>query len=330
MKILFIFTGGTIGSTLHGNVISPDENKPRKLIEEYKTRFGIDFEYSILEPYTELSENNTGEHIKNLARCVTDNLNIGYDGIIVTHGTDTLQYSSAALGYAIGSSSIPVCIVSANRPVEDDKSNALNNLRAAVNFIKNKYGNGAFVPYQNEKDKFVKIHRATRLVSSRAFSEEVASIFDNEYGCFDENFVFHKNEDYKESADSIAPLDTSNLCEQSNSILFLPTYVGMKYPSLNSNTKYVLLSSYHSGTVNTKSQASVTFFKHAAKLGIKVYLTGVSNAPEYESATFFEELNITPLKNISPIAAYVKLWLISCNKISEKLLDSSLSGDILE
>ncbi len=328
MKILFIFTGGTIGSTRHGNVISPDGNKPRKLIEEYKLRFGIDFEYSVLEPYTELSENNTGEHIKKLSLCVLDNLNKDFDGIVVTHGTDTLQYSAAALGYAVGASSIPVCIVSANRPVEDEKSNALDNLRAAVKFIENGYGNGVFVPYRNEKDDFTKLHRATRLVASRTFSDEVASIFGSEFGYFDKSFIFHKNNDYKEAADSIQTLDPSKLCEVSDKILAVPSYVGMSYPALDKNTKYVILSSYHSGTVNTKSQAAINFFECAKKLGTKVYLTGVSNAPEYESATLFENLSIIPLKNISPIAAYVKLWLICCNNEDEEKLFQSLSGDI--
>ena len=329
MNILFIFTGGTIGSTLHGHVISPDIQKPRKLIEEYKSRFGIDFDYSLLEPYTELSENNTGEHIKKLSRCVIDNLTVGYDGIIVTHGTDTLQYSAAALGYAVGSKSIPVCMVSANRPVEDEKSNALDNLSAAIKFIKERCGTGVFVPYKNEKDNFVKVHRATRLVCSRAFSDEVASIFDSEYGHFDKDLVFHKNEKYKEYPDCMSPLDTSNLYEQSNNILFLPTYVGMSYPSLDSGIKYILLSSYHSGTVNTKSPSAVDFFKRAAELDIKVYLTGVSNAPEYESSTLFDELNIIPMKNISPVAAYVKLWLLTSAPNDEKYLNLSLSGDIL-
>ena len=329
MNLLFIFTGGTIGSTRHENVISPDANKPRHLIEKYKANFGIDFEYSVEEPYTELSENNTGEHIKKLSLCVINNLNKGFDGIIVTHGTDTLQYSAAALGYTVPSNSIPICVVSANRPIEDKSSNALANLRAAVCFIKNNCGRGVFVPYKNEKDAFVKIHRATRLLASRAFSDDVASIFDSEYGQFDNNGTFHKNIHYDESDDSIPTLNPSVFCETSKRILFLHPYVGMNYPSLTNDTKYILLSSYHSGTVNTKSKAAVDFFKKAKELGIKVYLTGVSNTPEYESAILFRELGITPLKNISPIAAYVKLWLISCNKTDENNLNCSLGGDII-
>jgi len=96
MKILFIFTGGTIGSTLKdGNVIATDEKKSYKIIEAYGKKYTIDFEYDVCEPYTELSENNTGEHIRMLSTCIRSKLDCGYDGIIITHGTDTLQYSAA-------------------------------------------------------------------------------------------------------------------------------------------------------------------------------------------------------------------------------------------
>ena len=99
MKLLFIFTGGTIGSTLDGAYISPDRSKAYRLIEAYAEKYGIDFEYDLTEPYTSLSENNTGLQIKALCSSVKASLGQGYDGIIVTHGSDTLQYSAAAVGY---------------------------------------------------------------------------------------------------------------------------------------------------------------------------------------------------------------------------------------
>ena len=73
MKLLFVFTGGTIGSTQNGDVISSDAEKSYKIIDAYNARYGIDFEYDTVEPYTELSENNTGWHIKKLVGCLTDN-----------------------------------------------------------------------------------------------------------------------------------------------------------------------------------------------------------------------------------------------------------------
>ena len=70
MRILFVFTGGTIGSTQRGEVISTDDEKKYKLIEAYKAKHSLDFEYDLVEPYTELSENNTGWHIRMLIGCI--------------------------------------------------------------------------------------------------------------------------------------------------------------------------------------------------------------------------------------------------------------------
>ena len=242
MKLLFIFTGGTIGSTCHENIISTDEAKPKKILEAYQKRFGIDFEYDIEEPYTELSENNTGEHIRMLTECVRTNIKRGFDGIIVTHGTDTLQYSAAAIGYSVGLDSIPVCIVSANRPIENEKSNALDNLHGAIELIKNGYGNGSFVVYRNDGEKTTKIHRSTRLLAGKAFSDEVVSIYDSSYGYFDCNFNFIKNEEYEEKSDIINTLDFFNIRESSDNILVIPSYPGMSYPKLDKKTKYIIHS----------------------------------------------------------------------------------------
>ena len=150
MKILFVFTGGTIGSTQIGEVISTDRGKPYAIISAYAKKYGISFDYDTVEPYTELSENNTGEHIRLLAECVRARAH-AYDGVIVTHGTDTLQYTAAALGYALGLDAPPVCVVAANRPIEREDSNGLDNLHGAISFIKNGGGKGAFVVYRNGK-----------------------------------------------------------------------------------------------------------------------------------------------------------------------------------
>ena len=59
MKILFVFTGGTIGSTLtRDNVIATDSEKAYKIIKAYAKQYKLDFDYDIVEPYTELSENS--------------------------------------------------------------------------------------------------------------------------------------------------------------------------------------------------------------------------------------------------------------------------------
>lgn len=330
MKIMFVFTGGTIGSTLMGGgVIAPDAKKSYKIIEAYAQRYPTDFDYDVTEPYTELSENNTGKHIKTLCECVKSRLCEGYDGIIVTHGTDTLQYSAAALGYALGVESLPVCVVSANKPIEDERSNALPNLHAAVRFIKEKAGKGVFVTYRNVGDKVVSVHRGTRLVGAAAFSDNISSAFDCVYGHFDESYNFVKNPTYREAPDALPPLDTARLGERSDGIRVIFPYPATVYPELDESVKYILLCTYHSGTVNTRSEYVREYFDKAKRMGVKVYAAGVADGPEYQSARAFGELGIIPIKNISPVAAYLKLWLLSLDgKESVDKLSLSLGGDM--
>ena len=45
MKILVIFTGGTIGSSANNRVISPNEENTRLLLEMYKNEYGADTQF---------------------------------------------------------------------------------------------------------------------------------------------------------------------------------------------------------------------------------------------------------------------------------------------
>ncbi len=330
MKLLFIFTGGTIGSTRNGDVISADANKSYKIIDAYRKAHGIDFEYDVTEPYTELSENNTGLHMRALCGCIRENLGAGYDGIIATHGSDTLQYTAAAVGYCIGLDTEPVCLVAANAPIESPDSNAIDNLHGAIRFIAEGEGRGAFAVYRNSTSDTVRVHRATRLIGAKAYSDDLSSANKRVYGIFDSNFKFIKDEKYAEAHDGLPPFDPELLGETNEGAAVLFSYPGMSYPELSERTKYVIVNTYHSGTLNTKSEKARHFFAAARAKGIPVYATGISEGPQYESAESFRELGITPVTALSPVAAYIKLWLAYSAGIDpEAAMRTSLSGDIV-
>lgn len=92
MKILVVFTGGTIGCVRKGKVLSPDNKQKYMLTQMYLDRYG-DVDFDTAEPYTVLSENLEGCHMNRLADCLQSYDLNSYDGIVVTHGTDTLQYT---------------------------------------------------------------------------------------------------------------------------------------------------------------------------------------------------------------------------------------------
>ena len=329
MKLLFIFTGGTIGSTFDGEYISTDSKKPYSLIEAYKLKFGINFEYETIQPYTELSENNTGETLSNLCKCAKENSIKDYDGIIITHGTDTLQYSAAALGYCLGNQCIPICIVSSNQPIENENANGLYNLHGAIKLIGSSNVKGVWVIYKNPHEN-ITIHRATRLIASQPYSDCFYSVLNNYYGQFDNDYTLIPNNNFSEHCDQTNVFNTINFDLQCNEILRIEPYTGMIYPHIDNRIKYIIHGTFHSGTLNTKSDYAKAFYKEAKLSGKKIYLTGISSNESYSSTKDFENLGLMPLPNASPIAMYIKLWLcIISNQNPDDILFKSLGGDIL-
>lgn len=327
MKILFVFTGGTIGSTLDGNYISVDAKKPYLLLERYAENEKLP-DFDTAEPYTALSEHNTGSELSALIACVRENIS-SYDGIIITHGTDTLQYTAAALSYAFGSCTPPICLVSSNFPIEHPQANGLANLRAAIAFIRQGGGNGVFVMYQNQTDARVSVHRGTRLLESQAFSDAVFSVHNCPFGWISsENARFLPNPTYHESPDAVKPFAVTDLPASCPQILRIVPYVGFQYPSISQEIRYILHESYHSGTINTRTESARAFFVDAKCRKIPVFLTGVSGGASYASAKDFTELSILPLPPITPIAAFLKLWFCAeTGADAKKIMFLPLGGD---
>ena len=89
------------------------------------------------EPYRILSENMNAGYVNRLADCVRKVMaRNDSEGIIITHGTDTLQYTAALLSYVFGTDCVPVLLVSSDFPLEDERANGMANFMRAVEFIK--------------------------------------------------------------------------------------------------------------------------------------------------------------------------------------------------
>ena len=328
MKILFVFTGGTIGSAYNGDIISLNAKIPYALIDEYSKKYPIDFDFDVISPYSVLSENNTGLEISSLINTIA-RAN-GFDGIVIAHGTDTLQYTAAALGYFFGNSCKPICVVSSNYPISDVRANGIYNLHSAISLIKLKSEKGVFVAYKNSDDNKTVLHRASRLLAHDAFSDLLRSARGAYYGFFDESGSFVRNPDFTEKADAISAPASKEISATAGNILLLSSCVGMTYPSLD-GIEYVLIDSYHSGTVDTASEQARRFYFSARERGISVFLAGAYGGAQYQSTKEFDSLSIIPIPNIAPIALYVKLWLYSQNGIVDKeLLLSSRGGDVID
>lgn len=300
MKILTVFTGGTIGSTLKDGFIAPEKAQAYTLIDNYRYRGDDGVEFDTVCPYIALSENLNAEKLNLLIKTVADNLKNGYDGIIITHGTDTLQYSAAAVGFAFGAE-LPIVFVSSNYPLDDKRANGNDNFLAAVELIKSGT-KGVFVAYRNGCGD-VLYHLGTRLKRHAELSDEVL--------CIGNICGRYKN--------GVAELYAFNVDIGS-------TYVDVKYadkpPILCvscrpedsysyclDKVKAVLITPYHSGTLNTESDRFKEFCRTLQGKGIPAFVVGVPSAERYESAKSFDELGLVALPPCASVSITVKLWL---------------------
>ena len=301
-KILIVFTGGTIGSTVQNGWISPNQKSKYLLLETYSEHnSGVKFD--TVEPYTVLSENLSAEHLNKLTDCVCDNVG-KYDGIIVTHGTDTLQYSAAALSYAVGSSSPPVILVSSNYPLDDSRANGHANFKAAVDFIKGSYGKGVYISYRNT-DGNVYFHSGTNTISHREMDDCVYSLGFSNYASYDEKSIKINNE---YPLPKISPHGKLALIENPQ-ILVIDSHPADSFDYCIDESKAVIIKPYHSGTLNTANINFCNFCKKCRKNNIPVYAVNIPDGVTYESSREFEDLGITPLKNTAFCNAYIKIWI---------------------
>ncbi|MFZ0010880.1 MAG: Glu-tRNA(Gln) amidotransferase subunit GatD [Halobacteriota archaeon] len=108
-----------------------------------------------------LSENMRPESWSELAQCIYNEVRAGADGVLVTHGTDTLGYSAAALSFML-QVPVPVVLVgsqrSADRPSSD---NVVNVVCAAVVATSDLAGVFA-VMHEDASDDTCLVHQGTR------------------------------------------------------------------------------------------------------------------------------------------------------------------------
>lgn len=91
------------------------------------------------------SEDLTFKDYNKLAKEVEKEVKKGAKGVIITHGTDTLHYSSAALSFMFENLSIPVVFVGAQRSSDRGSSDAFLNLICASQFIMNTNHSGVSI-----------------------------------------------------------------------------------------------------------------------------------------------------------------------------------------
>ncbi|MGN0458873.1 MAG: asparaginase [Eubacterium sp.] len=301
MKISVVYTGGTIGSVKANGVVSVSNSVKGELIKRYNSNFKGDICFREMSPFTILSENLSAETLNKLIQTIKAQVESDYDGVIITHGTDTVQYSACALSLALGDC-IPVMLVSSNYPLEDARANGYENFAGAVEFIKAKAGRGVFVPYKNSNED-LKFHRGDRVMLHNSYTDSLESLLNMPYAEYRDGKIklLHPQNN---------PVPTAKMLDlsENSGILSIFAHPADSFSYSLDGVSAVIISAYHSGTLNTADTGFKSFCKRAVDRNIPVYVFNVPYGNTYESESEFEALGLVRLPVCTYPFAYINIW----------------------
>lgn len=126
-RILVLATGGTIASG------GADGLRPALgILDMIKQVPGVNDNYEVVaRDILHLDSSNIQpEEWRYIAECVNSEYK-DFDGIVITHGTDTLSYTASALSFMLKGIPVPVVLTGSQLPISNPLTDAYDNLRYA-------------------------------------------------------------------------------------------------------------------------------------------------------------------------------------------------------
>ncbi|MEF8856947.1 MAG: Glu-tRNA(Gln) amidotransferase subunit GatD [Haloplanus sp.] len=109
-----------------------------------------------------LSENMTPAVWQDLAEAVSEEIEAGADGVVVMHGTDTMQYTASALAFMLDTP-VPVVFTGSQRSADRPSSDNVMNAVCAVEAAKSDSAEVFVCMHESSSDEACALHRATRV-----------------------------------------------------------------------------------------------------------------------------------------------------------------------
>ncbi|ELZ46606.1 glutamyl-tRNA(Gln) amidotransferase subunit D [Halorubrum californiense DSM 19288] len=160
--VSLISTGGTIASTVDyrtGAVTAQfDAEDVLRAVPELAGRAN----YRGRVVANILSENMDPSIWRDLADAVAEEVEAGADGVVVMHGTDTMQYSASALSFMLDSP-VPVVFTGSQRSADRPSSDNVMNAVCAVEAAKAEHSETLVCMHASPSDDACALHRGTRV-----------------------------------------------------------------------------------------------------------------------------------------------------------------------
>ncbi len=260
-KLLLITTGGTIASLPGHQGLAPSLD-PSEL-ERFLLQENLE---CVIENYPLFSIDSTNmqpEHWVGIGELVSRQYD-EYDGFLITHGTDTMAYTAAALSYFLCHLNKPVILTGSQVPFNNQKTDAKRNLLDAAHLAMEDIG-GVFVVFNG------KVIAGTRAMKIRTKSFDAFESVNFPYI----GFINEKKIDYQLSLSNSHEkqfyLDTS-LCTD---VFLVKLYPGINPDLFSHLSTYrgVVIESFGNGGIPSLGRDLVPAIEALVEKGVAVVVT---------------------------------------------------------
>lgn len=291
-----------------------------------------------------LSEDMSVWHWKKMAEACHNEIKEGVKGIVLMHGTDTIGYSSAALGFMLQDLPVPVVFVgaqrSSDRPSSDNEMNLLNAVYAA----KQDFAEVSVCMHGTTDDSFAYLHRGVRVrkmhTSRRDAFQSINALPLAKVN--HEQEKFEPLTEFKKRAATQLKLNT----KMNENVAMIYIHPGIRPSLIQHLRKYdgVVLVATGLGHVPTNAfndshaQTILPEIKSLVQSGIPVVLApqplhGRVNLSVYTAGRLLEETGVIgDGADWLPETAFVKLmWVLGQTKNTKKvkgLMETDMAGEL--
>ncbi len=322
-QILLLTTGGTIASMPGGDGLVPQSSDVmERHIDQLRTYYDI----TVRDVMCLDSSNIRPEQWQEIARHIY-NAAGDFDGIVVSHGTDTMAYTASAVTFMLPGIEVPVVFTGSQVPLSEELSDGPDNLRTAFAMAACGKG-GVFLAFDR------RVMRGCRAVKVRA------SGF-NAFESINARYVGQvTGRGLELSLPASEPVDFSLKDAISKDVFLLKLTPGLSPEIFDAlvrmGYKGIVIEAFGLGGVNVLGQG-LSGIRRAVEQGVSVVVTtqclyDSSDLRVYQVGNQLLELGVIQGRDMTSEAAMTKLmWALGQGMEPAQIADlfaQSLAGEI--